>query len=145
MRRSLALTTALLPFSLALAFSVSSCGSEPVDTSSSSSSSSSSAEASSSSSSSSGAGGSGTGGSGGALLDTDCDPLVPTKCGYPFPSNVYLTDDPKTVTGKHVAFGKYTLPFIKGIGNTNPDVFAISDGFSPGAAALTELPGATVT
>src|ERR1041385_1541323 len=43
-------------------------------------------------------------------LTTDCDPLVPTYCGFPFPSNVWLVDDPATPTGKHIAFGATTLP-----------------------------------
>jgi hypothetical protein len=96
-----------------------------------------------------GTGSTGTGGGsgipGGRLLDKDCDPLVPTHCGFPFPSNVYLVDDAKTPTGKHVEFGKYTLPAISGSGHTKPDTYLDHDGFSPGQAPLTELPGATVT
>src|SRR5262245_25436266 len=41
---------------------------------------------SSSSSGTGGAGGSGGSGGGGPLLEGDCDPLVPSHCGYPFPS-----------------------------------------------------------
>ena len=61
----------------------------------------------------------GTGGAGGhvnrppsdnALLDADCDPMVPTQCGYPFPSSVYLVDSTTTPTKKLVHFGKTTLP-----------------------------------
>lgn len=82
---------------------------------------------------------------GGALLSTDCDPLVPTYCGFPFPSNVWLVDDSKTVTGKHVSFGKKTLPYssVKKV-QTNPDVWGLSDGFSPGVGIMTHFPGATV-
>src|SRR5262245_50654733 len=41
-----------------------------------------------------GTGGSGTGATGGMggmgpLLDGPCDPIVPSQCGFPFPSNVY--------------------------------------------------------
>ncbi len=86
----------------------------------------------------------------GPLLTTDCDPLVPTECGFPFPSNVWLVDDPTTVTKKRVAFGKTTLPRSgsgkPGTGNqTNPAVFGLSDGFSPGVGPLTHMPGATAT
>src|SRR5437870_1421430 len=63
-------------------------------------------------------------GDGGAVLDgpallggLDCDPLVPTECGYPFPSNVYLVDDATTVTRKAVRFGKATLPVVYGGGH----------------------------
>lgn len=80
------------------------------------------------------------------LLTTDCDPLVPEYCGFPFPSNVWLVDDPTTVTGKHVAFGAKTLPFSapKNV-QTNPQVWTLSDGFSPGVGPLTFIAGATVT
>src|SRR4051812_23249522 len=76
----------------------------------------------------------------------DCDSLVPTQCGYPFPSNVYLVDDAKTATKKHVEFRATTLPIV-GITeeHTNPAPWKRSDGFSPGQAPLAHLPGATVT
>jgi hypothetical protein len=76
----------------------------------------------------------------------DCDSLVPTQCGYPFPSNVYLVDDPKMVTGKHVEFRATTLPYlITSDSHTDPTPWKRSDGFSPGQAPLAHLPGATVT
>lgn len=77
------------------------------------------------------------------LLLADCDPLVPTQCGYPFPSNVWLDDDASTVTGKRVAFGKTSLPFASGNAHVDPSWWADSDGFSPGQPALVHLPGAT--
>ncbi len=46
-----------------------------------------------------GTGGMGTGGvsqDGLPTLDKPSDPLVPTHCGYPVPSNVYLKSDPTT-------------------------------------------------
>ncbi|UQA55106.1 hypothetical protein [Polyangium aurulentum] len=79
------------------------------------------------------------------LLAADCDPLVPTQCGYPFPSNVWLADDAKTVTGKRVSFGATTLPEARGKGHLDPQWWRDSDGFSAGQPALTHLPGATVT
>ena len=81
-----------------------------------------------------------------ALLGgSDCDPLVPTQCGFPFPSNVWLAEDAKTPTGKHVAFGATTLPIVSGTGkNVDPASWADKDGFSPGQTILTHLPGATV-
>ena len=79
------------------------------------------------------------------LLGADCDSLVPTQCGYPFPSNVWLADDATTVTKKRVAFGPTTLPVVSGTGkNVDPSTFADSDGFSAGSNILTHLPGATV-
>lgn len=81
----------------------------------------------------------------GPFLDGDCDPLVPTHCGYPFPSNVYLVEDDARTTGRRVAFGATTLPKNAQNVQAVPDEFARSDGFSAGAALMTHLPGATVT
>ena len=79
------------------------------------------------------------------LLDKDCDPLVPTQCGYPFPSNVWLADDETTVTKKRVAFGAGTLPRSKSSTTAiDPSQWSDSDGFSTGQAPMTHLPGATV-
>lgn len=79
------------------------------------------------------------------LAGADCDPLVPTQCGFPFPSNVWLAEDANTVTGKHVAFGATTLPIVSGTQkNVDPAAWADKDGFSPGQTILTHLPGATV-
>ncbi len=75
----------------------------------------------------------------------DCDPLVPTQCGFPFPSNVWLADDASMATGKRVAFGATTLPVVSGTGkNVDPASWSDKDGFSPGQTILTHLPGATV-
>ena len=79
-----------------------------------------------------------------ALATTGCDPLVPDVCGFPFPSNAWLVDDPKTVTGHHVQFGAQTLPMQRNT-PTDPTPWTKSDGFSPGMTILTYLPGATAT
>src|SRR5687767_14689951 len=76
----------------------------------------------------------------GPFLDGDCDPLVPTACALPFPSDAFTTKDESTITGKHVEFGPTTLP-----GLSDPAVFRLSDGFSPGAGLMAHFPGATVT
>ncbi len=81
-----------------------------------------------------------------ALLGAACDPLVPSQCGYPFPSNVYLVDDTTTTTGKRVALPAAAMPMNTIIGKAlPPSLVADSDGFSPGQNILTHLPGATVT
>ena len=79
------------------------------------------------------------------LLGSDCDPLTPTQCGYPFPSSVYLADDAATPTGKHVVFGETTLPSYSGGAHVDRTIWSDSDGFSPGQPALFYFPGATVT
>lgn len=69
----------------------------------------------------------------------DCDPLVPEFCGFPFPSNVYASDDDTTTTGRRVSFGPQLL-------RTNDSApWDRSDGFSAGTPILTYLPGATGT
>src|SRR6478752_5413443 len=75
----------------------------------------------------------------------DCDPLVPSSCGYPFPSNVYLADDAAMPTGKRVHFGKTTLPKWFKVAHMDRALYEDLDGFSPGTAALAHLPGAVLT
>jgi hypothetical protein len=79
------------------------------------------------------------------LLAAACDPLVPTECGYPFPSNVYLVPSTTTQTKMHVAIPKEATPMTKSMGRIDPALVADSDGFSPGQGILTHLPGATIT
>ncbi|HVU04401.1 MAG TPA: Ig-like domain-containing protein [Polyangiaceae bacterium] len=79
------------------------------------------------------------------LLATDCDPIG-GYCGLPFPSNVYLSDDPsgKHPSGKVVTFGATTLPAVLSTGaHVDPALFSGFDGFSPASAAMVYLPGAT--
>jgi hypothetical protein len=76
------------------------------------------------------------------LAGQDCDPMVPTQCGFPFPSNVYLVHDAKK--GLQVEFGATSLPTAGG-NYTDPNPWLTSDGFSAGQAPMTHLPGATVT
>lgn len=78
------------------------------------------------------------------LLGADCDPLVPSHCGFPMPSNVYLADDATTKTGKRVAFGATTLPAYKSGHPNDPKDWADHDGFSPGMTPMTHMPGATI-
>lgn len=79
------------------------------------------------------------------LVAEGCDPLVPTQCGFPFPSNFWLTEDRSTISGNRVVFGPTTLPSAAGYGHMDPKWWADSDGFSAGQPALAHLPGATIT
>lgn len=81
----------------------------------------------------------------GPYLAGSCDPLVPEHCAFPFPSNVYLVEDAGKKTGRHVEFGPATLPMNASGVQAPPDEFRNSDGFSPGNALMTILPGATTT
>jgi len=76
------------------------------------------------------------------LLGADCDPIAPTFCGLPFPSDVYLADDPdaKHANGKRVSFGPTTMPPRHDGTHAPPELFYDHDGFSPSQAPLTHLP-----
>jgi hypothetical protein len=76
------------------------------------------------------------------LAGESCDPMVAGQCGMPFPSNVYLVNDAKA--GRQVVFGPGSLPVVQG-NYTNPSAWETSDGFSPGLAPMTYLPGAVST
>ncbi len=81
------------------------------------------------------------------LLGGDCDPMVPGHCALPFPSDVFLVDDPtgRNASGKSVRFGQTTLPKpLSAAAACPPELFFDHDGFSPSQAAMTNLPGATV-
>ena len=79
-------------------------------------------------------------------LQQDCDPIVPSHCGFPYPSNVWTTPDSTRVTGMHVYFGDTTLPTYDGAGDhIDKTPFIGRDGFSPGGGIMTSLPGATAT
>lgn len=91
-----------------------------------------------------GAGGEGgAGGGGDSSFPLACDPLVPSYCGYPFPSDAYTVADETSPTGRRVAFKTAGLPKGKDGHEQDPAPWALSDGFSPGSALVAEFPGAT--
>jgi hypothetical protein len=94
----------------------------------------------------------GMGGEGGSaptddlLAGADCDPMVPSHCGFPFPSDVWTRPDASSPTGKRVHFGATTLPYHSSLdAHLDPTRWNELDGFSIGQAPMTHLPGATVT
>ena len=68
-----------------------------------------------------------------------CDPLAPSYCAYPFPSNVYSVADPTTETGRRVE-----VP-LEAFTNASHELWRGLDGFSPSGAFLVHLPGAVGT
>lgn len=74
-----------------------------------------------------------------------CDPLVPGKCGYPFPSNIDTVDAPETPTGRRVKIDDATIPVASNGGKSIGAPWSKSDGSSAGATLLAYLPGATGT
>ncbi|NUP06937.1 MAG: hypothetical protein HOW73_12865 [Polyangiaceae bacterium] len=85
-------------------------------------------------------GGNQGGGNGG--VDVACDPLVPSYCGFPFPSNVYTVSDDATPTGLRVAFPAKALPITESGREQDPTPWSKADGFSPGSAIVTYFPDA---
>jgi hypothetical protein len=82
----------------------------------------------------------------GPLAGAACDPMVPAECGFPFPSNVWLSYSTTTATSAQVLFLTNTLPLnTNTMQHINPVPWSDSDGFSPGATIMTDLPGATTT
>jgi hypothetical protein len=80
----------------------------------------------------------------GSPLPAACDPLVPSHCGFPMPSNFYAKADATTKTGMRVDFDSAMLPRHSQI-KTNPAPWNELDGFSTGMTLLAHLPGATAT
>ena len=74
----------------------------------------------------------------------DCDPLTPTYCGFPYPNDYWTVADATTATGLRLALPLVTMPATRSGQRSTPDAFNEMDGFSPGIAAMTHLPGATV-
>jgi hypothetical protein len=98
------------------------------------------------SNSATGSGGAGgTGGTAGTL-PLECDPLTPSYCGFPYPNDYWTVADASSpVTGLRLALPEVTMPATLAGVRSNPDAFNEMDGFSPGIAAMTHFPGATVT
>ncbi|MGB1012627.1 MAG: hypothetical protein ACPG4T_00725 [Nannocystaceae bacterium] len=73
----------------------------------------------------------------------NCDPIVPSYCGFPFPSNVFTVDDESTPTGRRLMLSEDMMPMTNQGIATLPDIFSERDGFSAGMALMAHLPGAT--
>ncbi len=72
--------------------------------------------------------------------------MVPTECGFPFPSSVWTVPDSTTATGIRVAFGKTTLPiYQQPSSHVDATPFATRDGFSASGSIIVHLPNATTT
>ncbi|MFW2389790.1 MAG: hypothetical protein ACN4G0_15735 [Polyangiales bacterium] len=89
-------------------------------------------------------GSAGSAGSGGAPTALGCDPLAPSYCGFPYPNDYWTVEDASTETGRRLALPEVTMPADRNGNRSNPDAFNEMDGFSPGIAAMTHFPGATV-
>ena len=82
---------------------------------------------------------------------TGCDPLDPALCLFPFPNDAFTVEDPSTATGRRIAFAPTAMPRNGGdvaVGElggegkpVDPTEWNRNDGFSPGQAVLTYVPG----
>lgn len=69
-----------------------------------------------------------------------CDPLVPSFCPLPFPSNVYSVADDATMTGRRVQFEEEAMPLDYYGSRPEAEVWNQADGFTPGSAILAHFP-----
>ena len=76
-------------------------------------------------------------------VQLDCDPLVPTYCGYPFPNNVFTVADADTASGRRLALSEALMP--TSVKDVKPmhEAWSSRDGFSVGSVAMVHMPGAT--
>jgi hypothetical protein len=70
-----------------------------------------------------------------------CDFLDPAKCLYPFPNDYFSVRDRSTSTGRRVELTPESMPRnVAGV-PIDPSEWNRNDGFSPGSAILTVVPG----
>lgn len=69
---------------------------------------------------------------------TDCDPIDPSMCALPFPSNLYLVEDERTPTGVALQFGETSLPM--GRQQVKPDAWNGLDGYGVSTPILFRAP-----
>lgn len=81
----------------------------------------------------------------GDAVNPDCDPLNDGHCAMPWPSNLYLTDDAATATGKRLNFGATTLPKNFQNVHIDPAPYARRDGYSVGTPLLVRFPNLDTT
>jgi hypothetical protein len=70
-----------------------------------------------------------------------CDVLDPAACLLPFPNDYFTVADPSTATGRRVDFEPQAMPTNAAGAAIDPVPYDRNDGFSPGSAVLTFVPG----
>ena len=76
-----------------------------------------------------------------AVAEARCDPLDPSVCMYPFPNDHFTKADPTTETGLRIAFETQDMPKSRLGKPIDAEPWRHSDGFSPGQAIVTRVPG----
>jgi len=76
------------------------------------------------------------------VVDVDgCDALDPRHCVLPFPNDHFTVRDRSSDTGRRVDFAEDALPTNAAGDVVDPTELNRNDGFSPGSAVLTHVPG----
>jgi hypothetical protein len=75
---------------------------------------------------------------------SDCDPIVPSACGFPFPSTFHMREDASSATGWRVAMGPTTLPINENDYQPVPDFWNERDGWSVMTPAIVHIPDASI-
>ncbi|WP_067474066.1 hypothetical protein [Actinomadura hibisca] len=70
-----------------------------------------------------------------------CDPADTAACMVPFPNDWFTVSDRSTATGRRVNLSPLATPRTGGVVPIDPAQWNRSDGFSPGSALLTRVPG----
>lgn len=74
----------------------------------------------------------------------ECDPLAPSYCLFPFPNDAFTVQDASTVTGRRLSLTADALPASYYDVQSSPAHWNQLDGFSTGAAIMTQFPGLTL-
>lgn len=75
------------------------------------------------------------------LPEGDCDPIDPSVCAFPWPSNLYLRRDPARRTGYALTFGPTSLPANAGGDPLDPRPLHRFDGYGVGSPVMARFPG----
>ncbi len=70
-----------------------------------------------------------------------CDFTDPAVCQYPWPNNLFTKRDKRTDTGLRLRLTRSAMPRNKNGKRIDPTDMNRADGFSPGSAMLTKVPG----
>jgi len=79
-----------------------------------------------------------------AAAASTCDPLDPSACLYPWPNNAFTKKDAATQTKLRLDLPRSGMPANTSGVHIDPTEWNRSDGFSPGSALITRVPGLDV-
>ena len=79
------------------------------------------------------------------VANPDCDPIDPSACALPWPSNLYLVEDAERPTGFTLRFGETTLPQNRAGKHVDPSPYPRMDGYGLGAPIMVAFPDLDVS